>query len=166
MRKRNQIDLVVMDVCTEDGSSGLVSAEKIKKLHPNIKIVIMTSMPEYSFISRSKKAGCESFWYKEMGDMEFLDVLDRTVNGESVYPDKSPSVQIGEASSEEFTDREFDIIRELVMGKSYQEIADDMNISVNTVKGHLKSIYAKTGYKKSLQVVVDAVGQRLVLPDF
>lgn len=41
-----------------------------------------------------------------------------------------------------------------------------MNISVNTVKGHLKSIYAKTGYKKSLQVVVDAVGQRLVLPDF
>ena len=98
--------------------------------------------------------------------MEFLDVLDRTVNGESVYPDKSPSVQIGEASSEELTDREFDIIRELVMGKSYQEIAHDMNISVNTVKGHLKSIYAKTGYKKSLQVVMDAVGQRLVLPDF
>ena len=162
----NTVDLVVMDVCTEDNSSGLISAEKIKKHNPKIKIVIMTSMPEYSFITRAKNIGCESFWYKEMGDMEFMDILDRTMAGESVYPEKSPSVRIGDAQSSEFTERELEIIRELVLGRSYQEIADDMEISVNTVKGHLKNIYMKTGYKKSLQVVVDAVGHRLVLPEF
>lgn len=163
---RNNVDLVVMDVCTEDGDSGLVSAARIKQYHPDIKIVIMTSMPEYSFLSRAKEAGCESFWYKDMGEIEFLDILDRTVKGESVYPERTPSVQIGAASSEEFTRRELEVIRELVLGKSYQEIARDMDVSVNTVKDHLKRIYAKTGYKKSLQVVVDAVGHKLVLPDF
>lgn len=121
---------------------------------------------EYSFVGRAKAAGCESFWYKEMGEVEFLDIVDRTIAGESIYPESLPSVQIGNADSSDFTERELQIIRELVLGKSYQAIAEDMELSINTIKGHLKNIYAKTGYNKSIQVVVAAVGHRLVLPEF
>ena len=163
---RNPVDLVVMDVCTEDGASGLTNAEKIKKIHPETRIVIMTSMPECSFQKRARAVGCESFWYKDMGEVEFLDILDRTMMGESVYPEMVPTVRVGNADSGEFTERELEIIRELVLGKAYQEIAVDMNLSVNTVKEHIKHIYAKTGYTKSLQVVVDAVGHKLILPEF
>ena len=49
-----EIDIVLMDVVTADGASGLDAAEKIKKKYPNIKIVIVTSMPECSYISRAK----------------------------------------------------------------------------------------------------------------
>ena len=56
------VDLILMDVVTENGESGLVAAEKIKKKFPNIKIIIVTSMPECSYIKRAKKIGVEGFW--------------------------------------------------------------------------------------------------------
>ncbi|MFR2190006.1 MAG: response regulator [Blautia sp.] len=52
-----QIDLILMDVCTALHASGLDSAEKIKKNHPGIKILIVTSQPECDFIERARRAG-------------------------------------------------------------------------------------------------------------
>ena len=60
----DEIDIVLMDVVTADGASGLDAAEKIKKKYPKIKIVIVTSMPECSYINRAKTLGAEGFWYK------------------------------------------------------------------------------------------------------
>ena len=66
---RNKIDLILMDVCTVDDESGLVAAAKIKRNYPHVKIIIMTSMPEHSFIQKAKDSGCDSFWYKEQGNI-------------------------------------------------------------------------------------------------
>ena len=52
-----QIDLILMDVCTALHASGLDAAEKIKKNHPGIKILIVTSQPECDFIERARRAG-------------------------------------------------------------------------------------------------------------
>ena len=82
-----EIDIVLMDVVTADGASGLDAAEKIKKNDPNIKIVIVTSMPECSYISRAKALGAEGFWYKETGKESLISVMDRVMQGEIVYPD-------------------------------------------------------------------------------
>ena len=49
------------------------------------------------FIERAHKAGVESFWYKDAGKEELLEVMDRTMKGESVYPDAPPTVMIGMA---------------------------------------------------------------------
>ena len=49
---RVPLDLIIMDICTQDGSSGLKSAASIKKNSPNIKIIISTSMPDFSFIKK------------------------------------------------------------------------------------------------------------------
>ena len=54
---RTPVDLILMDVVTENGESGLNAAEKIKKKFPQIKIIIVTSMPECSYIKRAKKIG-------------------------------------------------------------------------------------------------------------
>ena len=62
--RRNPIDLILMDVCTAMDANGLDAAAKIKKSCPHIKIIIVTSQPEFSFIERARKAGVESFWYK------------------------------------------------------------------------------------------------------
>ena len=47
---RNKIDLVLMDVCTADDESGLEAAARIKKNYPRVKVIVMTSMPEHSFL--------------------------------------------------------------------------------------------------------------------
>ena len=61
---RHGVDLVLMDVVTKNGASGLVAAEKIKEENKKIKIIIVTSMPEYSYVERAKKIGVEGFWQR------------------------------------------------------------------------------------------------------
>ena len=156
----------MMDVCTADEESGLKAAAKIKQYNPKIKIVIMTSMPEHSFIQKAKACGCNGFWYKEYGSTALMEVCDRVMNGEFVYPEDAPVIRIGYSNSAEFTSREFDIIRELAQGRKYEEIAADLDITLNTVKYHIKNILQKTGYQNTLQLVAEVVEKRLILPKY
>ena len=163
---KGNVDLILMDVCTADDESGLEAAAKIKKRYPGVRIIIMTSMPEYSFIQKAKAAGCDSFWYKEYGDADLPDIIGRTMRGESIYPGETPVVTVGNAGSNELTERELEVLKQLVLGYKYEEIADNLMVSLNTVKYHIKNLLTKTGYRSTLQLVVDAVGKRLVLPGF
>ena len=160
-----KVDLLIMDICTEDGESGLKAAEILKQKYPNIKIIIMTSMPEHSFVKRAKAAGCESFWYKE-SDVDLIDIMDRTMAGESVWPDSTPVIMIGLARSDEFTDRELDVIRALVGGSRYEDIGQALCMSANTVKYHVKNILQKTGFRSTIQLVAEVVEKRLILPKY
>ena len=163
---RNKIDLVLMDVCTADNESGLIAAAKIKKHYPRVRIIIMTSMPEYSFLQKAKESGCDSFWYKEQGDISLTAICDRTMRGEFLWPDKAPVVMIGLARSDEFTERELDVIRALAQGNRYEEIAESLFMSVNTVKYHVKNILQKTGFHSTIQLVAEVVEKRLILPKY
>lgn len=161
-----KVDLILMDVCTADDESGIESAARIKELYPKIKIIIMTSMPEHSFIRKAKEAGCDSFYYKEFGNEDIIDICDRTMSGESVYPEFSPVIRLGDIDSTELTEREYEVISELALGYKYEEIANKLNISVNTVKYHIKNLLAKTGYRSSIQLVADAIEKKLILPKY
>ena len=163
---KGDIDLILMDVCTADDESGLVAAAKIKKHNPGIRIIIMTSMPECSFIKKAKAAGCDSFLYKEYGDADIVGIMDRTMRGESVYPDETPVVPVGCSDSNDLTDRELEVLRQLALGHKYDEIAENLALSANTVKYHIKNLLLKTGYRSTLQLVVDVVSKRLILPKF
>ena len=163
---RNKIDLVLMDVCTADDESGIEAAAKIKKNYPHVKVIIMTSMPEHSFIQKAKESGCDSFWYKEQGDISLLDICSRTMNGEFVWPESSPAIMIGLARSDEFTNRELEVIRALASGNRYEEMAEALHLSPNTVKYHVKNILKKTGFRSTIQLVAEVVEKRLILPKY
>ena len=141
----SRIDLILMDVMTELGSSGLDAAEAIKKKYPNVKIVIVTSMPEASWLKRAREIGVDSFWYKEAQKEPILAVMERTMAGESIYPDSTPTVQIGYTDNHDFTDRELEILRELISGDSNAEIGKRLGIGASTVKYHVQNMLEKTG---------------------
>lgn len=164
--ERGRIDLILMDVCTAHGESGLAAAAKIKQLYPYIKIIIVTSMPEYSFIEKAKQAGCDSFWYKDAGHKLLSDVIKRTMSGENIYPEGTPVLNIGLAQSIEFTPREMEVLREIVNGSTYKEISEVLGMSENTLKTHIKHLLSKSGYKSTLKLAVDVVNKKLVLPGF
>ena len=136
---RLPVDLILMDVVTRGGESGLDAAARIKRAFPQIKIIIVTSMPECSYLSRAREIGVESFWYKEEQRESLLDVMTRTMAGESVYPDATPELQLGLASSYKFTDRELEVLREMTGGDTNQEIAERLHMSVATIKTHTSS---------------------------
>ena len=162
----NNIDLILMDVCTADDESGIRAAARVKKNYPWVRIILMTSMPEHSFIKKAQDSGCDSFWYKEYGNISLLEVCERTMKGEKVWPESSPVIMIGQAKNSEFTDREFAVIRELVRGVRYEEMAETLHLSINTVKYHVKNILQKTGFRSTVQLVAEVVEKRLVLPKY
>ena len=131
---KQSVDLVLMDILMNDGSNGLYAAERIRKNSPDTKIIAVTSMPEYSWMKKAREIGIESFWYKEAAKETILEVMDRTMNGESVYPDCVPTVKIGLADSTDFTGRELEVLRVMTTGISNATIAKKLNITENTVK--------------------------------
>ena len=163
---RSPVDLILMDVYTKDRENGLEAAREIKKEFPDIKIIISTSLPEESFLEKAKVAGCESFWYKEVGELGLLDVMNRTMRGESVYPDTTPTVSVGLAKSVEFTPMEMKVLRELCNGKLNKDIAKELCMSENTVKFHINNMLQKAGYSNRYQLAIDAVEQKLIVPGF
>ncbi len=163
---RCPVDVILMDVYTKDRENGLEAATEIKSQFPGIKIIIATSLPEESFIRKAKEAGCESFWYKEMGEVGLLDILNKTMAGEHVYPDSTPQISVGLAKSVEFTPMEMKVLRELCNGKLNKEIAEELFMSENTVKFHINNMLQKAGYSNRYQLAIDAVEQKLIVPGF
>ncbi len=160
---RYDIDLAILDVVMADGPSGLDAAERIKKESPATKLLIVTSMPEVSFLKRAREIGVDSFWYKEAGDQELLDVMDRTMAGESVYPDATPLLTIGCASSAEFTPSELVVLREMTKGLSNKDISDKLMVEVSTVKKHISNMLQKTGFSNRTELAIEARVRGLVI---
>lgn len=158
--KAQSVDLILMDVMTELGRSGLRAAEEIKRDFPGVRIIIITSMPEYSWLKRARAIGVDSFWYKDGQKSAILDVMERTMLGESIYPDSTPLIRIGNATNHDFTERELDILKEITTGDSNSEIAERLSISVGTVKTHIQHLLDKTGFhtRTELAAVARSLG--------
>ncbi len=153
---KHKVDLILMDILMNDGSNGLDAAQRIKERYPDVKIIAVTSMPEHSWIERAKKIGVDSFWYKETDENTILDVMDRTMAGERVYPDRPPEVTLGLAKSSEFTERELEVLRIITTGATNGAVADELGISENTVKAHVRSMLEKTGYQSRTELAIKA----------
>ena len=159
------LDLVIMDILMNDGSNGLDAAEKIKKLKPNLKIIAVTSMPEVSWMERARKIGIESFWYKDVSEETLMDIVTRTLKGESIYPDNTPVVTLGLAKSSDFTPKEIEVLRLLTTGAGNDEIAEKLDISQNTVKTHVKHLLEKTGFETRTQLAIQSRVTGFVIED-
>ncbi len=161
--KNGKVDLILMDVMTELGRSGLDAAEEIKREYPEIKIIIVTSMPEYSWLERARKIGVDSFWYKDGQKDGILEVMKRTMAGDNIYPDETPLVHIGNTTNHEFTERELDILKELTTGDTNAAIAERLHVSVATVKSHIQHLMEKTGFKTRTELVSEARSRGIVI---
>ena len=161
--QNKEVDLILMDVYTFQGNSGLLAAEEIKKQFPEIKIIIVTSLPEYSWIKKAKEIGVDSFWYKDENKENIIEIIDRTMKGEHIYPDETPMVKFGQVTNHDLTDRELEILKEMLTGDSNQEIAERLFLSPGTVKRHVENLLFKTGFHTRTERVAEAVRLGIVI---
>lgn len=158
------VDLIIMDIVMADGISGLDACEYVKNNYPDIKLIAVTSMPEARFIERAKQLGVESFWYKEASREPLLEIMRRTMDGESVYPQSAPVEKIGLTDSAELSAAEMAVLRELTTGAENTEIAQRLKISVNTVKSHIQHMLDKTGFSNRTELAIEARVKGIVVP--
>lgn len=115
----------------------------------------LTKTPHFIIIEMAREAGADSFIYKESAARDFIDCLERTLAGEHLFPDVREKVTFG-ACHISLTDRELDILRLVCQNLSYQEIADELQISKRTVSFHISNMLSKTGHKSLIGLAVEA----------
>lgn len=164
--RRSAVDLVLMDVCTYGTKDGIEAAAELRKLFPKLKIVVVTSMVEQSFISRAKKAGVDSFWYKDVSPEDLITVMDTTMHDGHMWPDDTPSVKLGVTTSDDFTETEIKVFRLACELFEYNKIAKELNYTKDNVKYHIRNILQKTGYANKTQLAIAVTGKRFIIPKF
>ncbi len=81
---------------------------------------------------------------------------------ENLNPDIKQGLSLGNCYVSDITKKELEVLKCFAEGKSYLEISDAMDISVNTVKYHVKTMLAKTGYSNTVMLVAHAVASGLI----
>ncbi len=158
------VDLVLMDVQTQNRENGLTAVREIKTTYPKIKIIVVTSLIDGAVLENANSAGADSLWYKDSTENRLMEIVQRTMAGEHIFPDAPPPVQIGLAKSTEFTKTELKVLRYLLRGLSYPRIASEMGIEMSTVKFHVSNMLQKTGLKNKLQLAL-AVSEVKMIAD-
>ena len=153
-------NLVLMDVVTKNYSNGIIHAAEIRKELPDIKIVIMTALPEITFADEAKKAGAHSFMDKNMGNEHLLSVIRNTMKGYSIYSLRSESPHF----ASQFTEKEIAVLRLVCKGKTRSEVAKEMGMSEVRLKPIITSILDKSGFDNIMKFAVYAVSEGFIVP--
>ena len=160
---REDVDLILMDVCTLRDENGIDAAAIIKKKFGHIKVIIVTSMAEHTFIEKAKAVGVDGFWYKDASHGELISIMDQTMAGAHIFPDRTPEVRLGLTTSYELTRSELDVLRALMQSTSDEDAAKMLSCTKANIRWHLSKILEKTGYRTRMELLIAVASKNLII---
>ena len=164
MARLLQPDLVLMDIYMPDGD-GLDIAAKIRRQVPRAKIVMLTASELDEHFHEAVRLGVVGYLLKDLYANELFGLIEGVERGEAALTsamaarllkdvaNRSAACRPGE--KELLTEREIEVLRILATGASNPQIGRELNISVNTVKTHIKHILAKLQLENRTQASSD-----------
>lgn len=147
-------DVILMDIGLPD-ISGIEVTRRLKERYPKLEIVIQTVFEDTKTIIDAIKSGASGYILKASPKEEIIDALQEIKRGGSFLTGRvarkilrefqQTEVKEKENPSQQFglTEKEGEILKELVNGTSYKKIAYNMSVSVHTVNNHIRKIYEK-----------------------
>ena len=153
---------------------GLEATRRIKREMPYVKVFMLTVSDSDENLFEAIKSGAQGYLTKDLTARQLFDVLEGVVTGEAAFCgviaakilrefEKTSRGTDGELeATERLTEREIEVLRLVVEGRSNQEIAQGLVISESTVKNHLRNILGKLHLQNRIQAAVYAVRQGLV----
>lgn len=157
------INLVLMDVQTKNNHSGLAAGRRIKEIQPKTKIVIVTSLVDQEVLAEAKRGAADSLWYKDYGTQDIMNVIERTLAGERVFPGTSPNITLKDIFTEDLSDKQMKILRYFVKGYTYREIAEELGMSLQNVRWHLDNIVAKGNFENKHELLMTILDSKLIV---
>ena len=167
-------DVVLMDV-RMPRINGIEAARQINLQVPTTKILMLTVSDEEDDLYEAIKAGANGYLLKEISVEEVAEAIRAVVQGQSLISPSMASKLLNEFNSlakkaEErqqypapaLTTRELEVLKLVAKGMSNREIADELYISENTVKNHVRNILEKLHLHSRMEAVIYAVKERLL----
>ena len=154
--RKHQPDITLMDL-QMPGMNGIDAIGAIRAEFPGARIIVLTTHPGDSQVSRALKAGARAYLLKGMLRKELLDTI-RAVHAGQKRLSSEIAVEIAEhATDSALTPREIDVLRLVAAGNANKEIGARLSLTEVTVKSHLKNILSKLGANDRTHAVTIAL---------
>ncbi|MBM4089921.1 MAG: response regulator transcription factor [Planctomycetes bacterium] len=167
---KHEPDVVLMDVRMPE-IDGLAALEKIRKEKPDVRVVMLSTYDNPTYVARSVALGASDYVLKDSGREDLIAAITRAAAGESpgdnsvlhrVKETMGRRRDRGERSELPLTNRELQVLRHVALGLSNREIGRSLGISIETVKEHVQNILRKIDASDRTQAAVWAIKKGLV----
>lgn len=164
LEKHEKPDVILMDIQLP-GMSGIKGMEIIKNRYPEIEIIMLTVYHDSHKIFDSLKAGASGYLLKHTSLPEIKEAIEDLMKGGAPMSPQIARKVISHFNEEAprknensmLTSREQDIVIGLVDGLSYKMIADRFDISIDTVRAHIRNIYKKLHVNSKAEVIAKSL---------
>lgn len=154
-------DLVLMDL-RMPRTDGVAATRQIREQFPRARILMLTTYDGDDDIHRALSAGASGYLLKNSTRESLIPALRAVAAGQRWIPQEVASRLAARKMFEDLTPREVDVLQQLAKGLANKEIADVLNISEHTVKGHLKSILGKLHVADRTEAVTAALQRGII----
>jgi DNA-binding NarL/FixJ family response regulator len=169
--KENYCDVVLMDIGLP-GINGIEGVKRAKKIDSDLNILMLTIYEESSVVFEALCAGACGYLVKKTPPSRLLEAVKDAYNGGSpmsshiarqVITVFQQNIEITKDTEEfDLSEREKEVIYHLAEGNNYQEIANSLFISVDTVRHHIRNIYKKLHVHSQSEAVAKAIRKGLI----
>ena len=171
--QRVQPDVVLMDI-TMPVLNGLEATRQIKKLFPQVKVVVLTVHSTEEYIFQILRAGASGYVVKQAAVSELVQAIQTVYRGDSFL---SPSIsrqvveeygRRAEAIEDKYdrlTDREREVLQLIAEGRTNREIAQLLHVTVKTVEAHRAHLMDKLGLRSTAELTRYALRKGMVSPE-
>ena len=150
------LDLRFPDMC------GVEAIRAIREQFLIARIIVLTTYDGDEDIYQSLSAGAKAYLLKDVTLEELVDCIEKVHRGQTCVPPAVAAKLAERTASPELTERELEVLRLIVAGRSNKEIAGDLSISEGTVKTHVNHVLDKLGVHDRTQAATTALKRGLV----
>lgn len=161
--KENEADVLIVDHCCDDCFS-IDVIDQVKNRYPSLNILVISHEKAADEIKRIINIGIKNYLLKDCDEQEITDAIKACARGEKYFCGQIIDALLEkELSAQEhcatgsISEREIEVIKELVTGKRPKEIAARMNLSYHTIVTHKRNIYSKLGINNTIELAKYAV---------
>lgn len=166
--EKEKWSLIILDI-NMPGKSGLEALKDIKQLYPALPVLILSMFSEDQYGIRALKAGASGYLKKVSAPTELVSAIRKIVSGgKYINPSLAEKLadKFGETQKkslhENLSDREYQIMCNIALGKSAEEIAQELSISINTVYTYRNRILEKMSLKSNVELTQYVLSNKLV----
>ena len=143
--KNTHPDVIIIDIKLP-GINGIEGIKRFQVQNPNSKSIVISVYDSSNYIFDALSAGAIGYLTKNIGPNELLNAINQAIKGGAPMNSRIARKVISYFQSpkhEALSNRENEVLNILSKGKSYATIADELNLSVHTIKVHVRNIYEK-----------------------